>query len=155
MIRRKRIGPPALFNNRPPKNWDLGYELVVQFHYGLNEDQIRRIAGLRNNDSGCAIHTMQRDLMFPCGTNKALAYASANRLRGADHFGALSIKISHPVEHEGKNSFTPWYSPDGTLIERVKHRKLGIVKVLKGKSGSKLLVRKPVRTVRRRRKATA
>jgi hypothetical protein len=120
------------FNNKPPKDWGLGYELVVSFAYGLNDNAIARIAGLKNFDTGTDPRTRIRDLMFPCGTDKELAYTAANRLWRADHFGALRIRISYPDEHEGKDTFTPWYSMDRELIERVKHRKKAlIVKVVK------------------------
>jgi hypothetical protein len=122
-------------NNRPPKDWDKGYELVVSFVYGLNEDAISKIAGLRNYDTGVGpiskkagifgtTKTLQRDLMFPCGTDRELAHRAASHLMAADHFGALTIKISYPVEHVGKDSFTPWYGVNGEFIERIKHRKL-------------------------------
>ena len=135
MIRRKRIGPKPppypkhrpLVDNRSTKNWDQDYELVVTFRYGLDEEVIQNIAGLRNYDTEITMngkHAGVRDLMFPCGTNKALAVGAANRLWRADCFGALRICIRHPVEHEGKDSFTPWYDRSGKLLERVKHRQL-------------------------------
>ena len=117
-------------SNKSAKNWDLGYELVVSFMYGLDEDVISKIAGLRNFDSGTTMSGPEegiRDLMFPCGTSLELAQKAGQRLRGADHFGALRLRISCPVEHEGKNDFTPWYDIDGRLIERVKHRKLAVI----------------------------
>ena len=126
-ICRKRIGPPGKVNNRPPKNWDDGYELVVSFRYGLDEDEIAKVAGLANYDTGTTLNgpnAGMRDLMFPCGVNRDLAYAAANRLAGADRFGALRIRISYPVEKVGEDSFTPWYDAKGKEIERVKHRKL-------------------------------
>jgi hypothetical protein len=112
-------------NNKPPKDWNLGYELVCSFVYGLDEQVIAKIAGLRNYDTGITMRgpgTGVRDLMFPCGTNRLLAQTAARRLRAADHFGALRLRISYPVEHKGENSFTPWYDIDGKLIERIKHR---------------------------------
>ena len=124
--RRVRLGPPLRIDNKPPKDWDLGYELVVSFRYGLDEDAISLVAGLRNYDTGIMMNgpgAGTRDLMFPCGTSRELARQAANRLIGADRFGALTIKISYPVEHEGKDSFTPWYDAGGVLIERIKHRR--------------------------------
>ncbi len=114
-------------NNKPSKDWDAGYELVVSFMYGLDEGIIAKIAGLRNYDTGITLLGRSkgvRDLMFPCGTSLKLAQMAARRLRGADHFAALRLRISYPVEKVGKNSFTPWYDIDGHLIERIKHRKL-------------------------------
>lgn len=116
-------------DNKPPKDWDIGYEVVVSFPYGLDEEAIARKAGLRNYDTGITMRgpgTGIRDLMFPCGTSKELAYAAANRLYGADTFGALRIKISNPVEHVGEDSFTVWTGHDGRLLERVKHRKQAV-----------------------------
>jgi hypothetical protein len=127
-VRRKRLIPLAKpINNRSPKDWNLGYELVVSFEYGLDEEAISKVAGLRNYDTGITLATNLRDLMFPCGTDKVLAYSAANRLKAADHFGALRIRISYPVEHVGKDDFTLWYSPDGKLLEKVKHRKLHVI----------------------------
>ena len=117
------------FNNKPPKDWEKGYELVCSFMYGLDEEVIAKVAGLRHFDTGITMSgpgTGVRDLMFPCGTNLELAEMAGRRLRGADHFGALRLRISYPVEHEGKNSYTPWHGIDGKLIERIKHRKLFI-----------------------------
>lgn len=130
--RRVRLEPkPASYpktvgyiNNKPPKNWDLGYELVVSFRCPLEESVISEIAGLSNYDTGTDLRTGVRDLMFPCGTDRKLAHRAAKRVWKADYFGALRIKINYPVEHEGKDSFTPWYDVDGKLIERIKHRKL-------------------------------
>lgn len=79
-----------------------------------------------------------RDLMFPCGTNRLLAHSAAIRLLSADHFGALIVKISYPVEHEGGDSFTPWYDAAGKLIERVKHRKQGKLIIVRKKSGRRV-----------------
>lgn len=112
-------------NNKSPRDWDLGYELVCSFKYGLDEEVIAKIAGLRNYDTGVTMRGPGmgiRDLMFPCGTSLKLAHTAARRLRGADHFGALRLRISYPVEREGRNSFTAWYDMDGKLIERIKHR---------------------------------
>lgn len=132
MIKRKVISDPyrsiVVINNKPPEDWDTGYELVVSFGYGLDEPTIAAVAGLRNYDTGFCLATGVRDLMFPCGTDKQLAYVAANRLLGADRFGALRIKISHPVEHIGKNAYTLWFNAAGKLIDRVKHRKLKVVK---------------------------
>jgi hypothetical protein len=113
-------------DNRSPKDWDLGYELVVSFHYGLDEEAISLVAGLRNYDTGITMNGPGRgirDLMFPCGTNRELAHAAANRLIGADRFGALRVRISYPVEHKGKDAWTPWYDAAGNRIERIKHRR--------------------------------
>ena len=125
-LKRLRRGPPIRIDNKAPKDWDLGYEVVVSFFYGLDEDVISLAAGLRNYDTGFSMSGSDRgirDLMFPCGTSRELAHAAANRLLGADRFGALRIRISYPVEHKGKDSWTPWYDAAGNLIERVKHRK--------------------------------
>ncbi len=114
-------------NNQSPAYWALGYELVVSFKYGLDEEVIAKVAGLRNFDTGitmCGPEAGIRDLMFPCGTSLEVAQTAGRRLRGADHFGALRLRISYPVEHEGKNEYTPWHDINGKLIERVKHRKL-------------------------------
>jgi hypothetical protein len=121
---------PAWFDNKPPKDWDLGYEMVVSFQYGLDEAAISRVARLRNYDTGitmCGPQRGVRDLMFPCGLSRDLAHAAANRLVAADVFGALRIKISYPVEHKGKDSWTPWYDASGRLIERVKHRRKAFI----------------------------
>jgi hypothetical protein len=142
-VRRKRIhlvGELKPINNKSPKDWDLGYEVVVSFMYGLDEEAIAKIAGLRNYDTGITMRgpgTGVRDLMFPCGIDKTLAYSAACRLQSADHFGALKIRISYPVEHEGKDSYTPWYSPNGKLIERVKHRKLARRVIIKHRPARK------------------
>jgi hypothetical protein len=98
--------------------------LVVSFQYGLDEEAIAKVAGLRNYDTGIALKTGIRDLMFPCGISRDLAHASANKLIGADRFGALRIRISYPVLTIGKDSFTCWYDAAGKEIERIKHRKL-------------------------------
>lgn len=164
-IRRVRIAPlPPPFpkadkqiNNKSPKrseDWDKEYELVVSFRYGLDEEVISKIAGLKNCDTGISMSGPEagtRDLMFPCGPDKRLAYDAARRLWKADYFGALTIKISYPVEHDGKNSFTPWYDPHGKLIERVKHRRKALVVVTKKrkarkfrKVSAKMLVNKTV-----------
>src|SRR5579862_1079320 len=111
-------------NNKPPKDWELWYELVVSFRYGLDEEVIAKVAGLRNYDTGISMSGPDagiRDLMFPCST-KEMAEVAGKRLRAADHFGALRLRISYPVEQEGKNRYTPWHEIDGKLIERVKHR---------------------------------
>jgi hypothetical protein len=125
--RRRRIKlPPLRIDNKSPKDWNLGYELVVSFQYGLDEDAVSLVAGLRNYDTGITMTEPNRgvrDLMFPCGTSRELAHAAANRLLGADRFGALHIRISYPVEHQGKDSWTPWYDAAGNLIERIKHRR--------------------------------
>ena|ERR1700679_1184108 len=120
---------PRWFDNKPPKDWDLGYELVVSFQYGLDEAVISAIARLRNYDTGVMMSGPDRgtrDLMFPCGLSRDLAHAAANRLVAADTFGALRIKIRYPVEHKGKDSWTPWYDATGKLIERVKHRRSAV-----------------------------
>jgi len=120
------ISTSCMINNKPPKDWDLGYELVVSFPYGLDEDAIRKVAGLKNYDSGitlCGPGTGIRDLQFPCGTDLGLAQDTGLNLQDADHFGALTLKISYPVRHEGKDSFTDWYDIRGKLIESVKHRR--------------------------------
>ena len=125
-LRRVRLGPPPRIDNKPPKDWDLGYELVVSFFYGLDEDAISLAAGLRNYDTGISMNGPDRgirDLMFPCGTNRELAHAAANRLVGADRFQALRVRISYPVERKGKDAWTPWYDADGNLIVRLKHRR--------------------------------
>ena len=139
MMRRKKIQPGGGYasghaeveykraNNKSTKNWDLDYELVVSFMHGLDEQIIAKIAGLRNYDTGITIKGPDRgvrDLMFPCGRNLELAQTAARRLRGADHFGALRLRISYPVEKVGNDSFTPWYDLDGKLIDTVKHRNL-------------------------------
>lgn len=128
MIKRRRIGPSLLptVDNKPPKDWDTGYELVVSFRYGLDEGAISKVAGLRNYDTGITMSGPSagiRDLMFPCGTSRLLAHNAANRLLAADHFGALRIRISYPVEHVGKDDFTPWYDAEGDRVVRIKHRK--------------------------------
>ena len=114
-------------NNKAAKDWHRGYELVVSFTYGLDEEIIAKIAGLRNFDTGISMSGPDRairDLMFPCGTNLKLAQIAGKRLRGADHFGALRLRISYPVETQGQDRYTPWYDIEGKLIERAKHRKL-------------------------------
>lgn len=128
--RRVRIGPKPgklcvegpRIDNKAPKDWDTLYELVVSFQYGLDEDAISRAAGLRNYDTGVMLATMRRDLMFPCGTDPKMAYDAAKRLRAVDHFGVLELRISHPVEKLGKDSWTVWYNPEGKLIDAIKHR---------------------------------
>ena len=142
-LRRVRIEPVAKpINNKPPKNWDLGYELVVSFHYGLDEEQISKIAGLRNCDSGYDCADQRRDLIFPCGTDRLLAHMAGARLAAADHFGALTIKISYPVEHKGSDSFTPWHDVHGKLLELRKHRKLSGRKVIRITPGRALKSRR-------------
>src|ERR1700722_18993111 len=82
------IDPIKQINNRFSKDFNLDYELVVQFRYGLDEEAIARIAGLRNYDTGISLTGSEagiRDLMFPCGTNRELAFLAANRLYTADH----------------------------------------------------------------------
>jgi len=146
VVRRVRLIPSRKFkccfdegnrrNIRPPKDWDLGYELVVSFHYGLDDDQISKVAGLRYYDTGTMMSGPEagtRDLMFPCGTDKELALLAARRLFAADHFGALRIRISCPVEHIGKDSFTPWIDAQGKLIEKTKHRKKALKIIKRGK----------------------
>lgn len=128
---------PEWYNNKPPKDWDTGYELVVSFTYGLDEAEISRVARLRNYDTGITMSGPQRgirDLMFPCGIDRDLAYAAANRLVSADRFGALRIRISYPVERKGKDTWTPWYDANGKLIERVKHRRQANVVIVKHRS---------------------
>ena len=118
-------------NNKASKNWEVDFELVCSFKYGLDEEVISKIAGLRNFDTGITMRGRDqgvRDLMFPCGTNLELAQTAGRRLRGADHFGALRLRISYPVEHKGKANYTPWYDIDGSLIEKVKHRELKLVR---------------------------
>ena len=119
--------PYRMVNNKASRNWDCDYELVVSFRYGLDEDRICKVAGLRNCDSGMTMSgpgTGIRDLMFPCGPSSELAYRAAQRLWKWDTFGAFRMKISCPVEHEGKDTYTPWRDRNGKLLERVKHRKL-------------------------------
>jgi hypothetical protein len=143
----KRKYPKLKIDNKPPKDWDLGYELVVSFSYGLDEEAIALVAGLRNYDTGYEFKSGKRDLMFPCGTNKLLAHNAANRLLGADRFKVLTVKISYPVEHEGKDDFTSWYTADGRLLERVKHRKLvTLKKVFRGRKSR----RRRIVTLKRR-----
>lgn len=142
-FRRKRIGPKppplpsviSILNNKAPKDWDLGYELVVSFRYGLDEEVIAKIAGLRNCDTGMDLRSGVRDLMFPCGTDLKVARSAARRLWRADYFGSLRLRISYPVEHVGKDSFTCWHDKDGKLLERVKHRHLSkVIKIFKAKA---------------------
>jgi hypothetical protein len=148
--RRVRIGPPSKIDNKSPKDWDLGYELVVSFQYGLDEEAISKIAGLRNYDTGIMLKTGVRDMMFPCGTDRILAHAAANKLHGADLFGALKIRISYPVEKVDGDSFTPWYAPDGKLIERVKHRKLAVSDFISLKKRAKQIAANRKRRIARK-----
>lgn len=137
-VRRRRIGPPAPkfdcsidpvkpLNNKPPKDWDTQYELVVRFRYGLDEESIAKIAGLRNYDTGISLAGPDagiRDLQFPCGDTirlgKAVALIAARRLHHADHFGALTLEISCPVERIGINGFQNWIGWDGKVTKRAK-----------------------------------